>query len=261
MADLSGKVALVTGGTAGIGRGAVKRLSSDGARVIFTGSREEAAAALCAETGATFIKARVQNPDDWAAIDAKVRAEFGRLDIAFANAGMEGHDGSIESVTVEAWNDIIAVNQTGVMLTAKAAVALMRDNPGGASGSIIINSSMNAHRAMGNYMTYSVTKAAIVALAKSIAIHCASAGMPGIRCNAILPGVVETEMITDIIARCEDADAARAAYNSMSPMKRMGKVEEIAALVAFLASDEAAFISGADYTIDGATTAGMNGVG
>jgi 3(or 17)beta-hydroxysteroid dehydrogenase len=259
MTDLSGKVALITGGTAGIGRATVRRLTADGAKVVFTGSNEAAAASLTAETGAHFVKSRVQEPGDWKSVEAILRSEFGRLDIAFANAGTESGDGSIESIALEGWNAVVAVNQTGVMLTVKSAVSLMRDNPGGPSGSIIVNSSMSAHKAMGNYLAYSVTKAAVVAIAKSVAIHCASQGM-GIRCNAILPGVVETELITDIIAKCPDPDAARQAYNAMSPMRRMGRVEEIAALVAFLGSDEAGFINGAEYPIDGASTAGMIGV-
>lgn len=112
---------------------------------------------------------------------------------------------------------------------------------------------------MGNYVAYSVTKAAVVALVKSAAIHCASQGY-AIRINAILPGVVETDMIRGVIDRSPDAAAARAAFEGMAPMNRMAQLNEISALVAFLASDEAAFISGADYVIDGAATAGMMGV-
>jgi len=135
----------------------------------------------------------------------------------------------------------------------------MRDNPDGPTGSIIVNSSMNAHNAMGNFVAYSTTKSAVLALTKSTAIHCATSGTQ-IRCNAILPGVVETDMIRGIINKMPDPAAARRAYEGMSPLKRMGKIEEIAALVAFLASDEAAFISGAEYVIDGASTAGVLGV-
>lgn len=259
MASLDGKVALVTGGTSGIGKAAVARLAADGARVIFTGSNEAAAVEVTAATGATFFRGRVQDPSDWAGFDALVRADFGRLDIAFANAGMERGDSSVEQITVDAWNELLAVNLTGVMLTAQAAVRLMRDNPGGPTGSIIINSSMNAHRAMGNFVAYSTTKTAVLALSKSTAIHCANEGLQ-VRCNAILPGVVQTDMIQAIIDRSPDRAAALAAYESMSPLRRMARVEEIAALVSFLSSDEAAFISGAEYAIDGASTAGTMGV-
>ena len=259
MANLNGKVALVTGGTSGIGRACVQRLVADDARAIFTGSNAQKAQSLCDETGATFIQAAVQSPDGWAMVKDRIGRDFGRLDIAFANAGTERGDAHIEAVTLDAWNEIVAINQTGVLLTIQSAIALMKGNPGGPGGSIIVNSSMNAHRALSNYISYSVTKAAVVAMVKSVAIHCGQQKL-NIRCNAILPGVVETDMIAGIIANCPDPDAARAAYNGMSPMGRMARLEEVAGLVAYLSSDEAAFISGADYVIDGASTAGMTGV-
>ena len=105
----------------------------------------------------------------------------------------------------------------------------------------------------------SLYKSAVVALTKSVANHCGNQGYR-IRCNAILPGVVETDMIRGVIDRAPDPAAARAQFEGMAPLKRMARVDEIAALVAFLASDEAAFISGSEYIIDGATTAGMQGV-
>ncbi|WP_068071632.1 SDR family NAD(P)-dependent oxidoreductase [Novosphingobium lentum] len=256
---LEGKVALVTGGTSGIGAGAVRRLSAEGAQVVFTGSNEAAAAALVTETGAAFRHHRVQEAASWAGLMADIAATHGRLDIAFANAGVEAGDGSVEDITVEGWNNVLSVNQTGVMLTVQHAIRAMKANPDGPTGSIIVNSSMNAHRAMGNFMAYSVTKAAVVALAKSAAVHCGNKGYR-IRVNAILPGVVETALITNLIETGPDPKAARAAYEGMSPLKRMGRVDEIAGLVAYLASDEAAFISGSEYVIDGATTAGMMGV-
>jgi 3(or 17)beta-hydroxysteroid dehydrogenase len=256
---LAGKVALITGGTSGIGAGTVRRFVADGAQVVFTGSNAAAAAALTAETGAHFIAQRVEDAAGWAPLMAEIAARHGRLDIAFANAGMETGDGSVESITVEAWEALLAVNLTGVMLTAKAAVAAMRANPGGAAGSIIINSSMNAYRPMANYIAYSTTKAALIALGKSVALHCANAGTR-IRCNTIHPGVVETEMIRGVIDRAPDPAAARAQFEGMAPLRRMAQVAEVAALVAFLASDEAAFVSGSEYGIDGASTAGMMGV-
>ncbi|MBU6206556.1 MAG: SDR family oxidoreductase [Alphaproteobacteria bacterium] len=256
---LAGKVALITGGTSGIGAGTVHRLTQDGATVIFTGSNAEAAAPICKDTGATFKAHRVQDAPAWKPLMDEIIATHGRLDIAFANAGSEKGDGSIESITFEGWNQVLDVNLTGVMLTCRAAVMMMKQNPDGPTGSIIINSSMNANRAMGNFMAYSVTKSAVVALAKSVALHCGNQGYK-IRCNAILPGVVETAMITNLIDGSADPAAMRAGYEGMSPMKRMAKVEEIAGLVAYLSSDEAAFISGSEYVIDGATTAGMMGL-
>ncbi len=256
---LESKVALVTGGTSGIGAGTVRRLVTEGAKVVFTGSNVEAAQKICAETGAVFHPHRVQEAPSWEALMANILGEFGRLDIAFANAGVEAGDGSVEEIDIEGWNNIIAVNQTGVMLTIQHAIRAMKANPDGATGSIIVNSSMNANRAMGNFVGYSVSKAAVVALAKSAAMHCAQSGTK-IRVNAILPGVVETDMIRTVIDRAGDPQAARAMFEGMSPMKRMAQVEEITGLVTFLASDEAGFISGGEYVIDGASTAGTMGV-
>src|SRR5687767_13154254 len=155
MRRLEGKVALVTGGTGGIGAATVKRLADEGAAVVFTGSNAEAAARVTEQTGAQFLKSRVEEPADWEAVSAAIRSDHGRLDIAFANAGIEAGDGSVESITFDGWNRIIAVNLTGVMLTARAAVGLMRNNPGGPTGSIIVNSSMSAYKPMGNFIGYS----------------------------------------------------------------------------------------------------------
>lgn len=256
---LEGKVALVTGGTSGIGAGAVRRLSAEGAQVVFTGSNAAAAQSLCAESGATFLPHRVEDAASWPALIDAVLGRHGRLDLAFANAGTEAGDDSIEAISIEGWNKVIAVNQTGAMLTVQHAIRAMAGNPEGPTGSIMVNSSMNAHRAMGNFVAYSVSKAAVVALVKSAAVHCGNQGYR-IRVNAVLPGVVETALIQNLINGSGDPTATRTAYEGMSPLKRMAQVEEIAALVAYLGSDEAAFISGSEFVIDGATTAGMMGV-
>jgi 3(or 17)beta-hydroxysteroid dehydrogenase len=256
---LEGKVALVTGGTSGIGAGTVSRLAAEGAAVVFTGSNATAAAQLAAATGATFVAHQVQDGDAWGSLMARILNDHRRLDIAFANAGTESGDGSVEDISIAGWNNVIAVNQTGVMLTIQHAIRAMTHNPEGATGSIIVNSSMNANRAMGNFVAYSVSKAAVIALTKSAAVHCGNKGYK-IRVNAILPGVVETAMIRNLIDGTADPGATRAAYEGMSPLKRMARVEEIAGLVAWLASDESSFVSGSEYVIDGATTAGMMGV-
>ncbi|MCK0100059.1 SDR family oxidoreductase [Qipengyuania sp. S6317L1] len=256
---LQGKVALVTGGTSGIGAGTVERLAREGAKVVFTGRNADAGKEVADRSGATFVQHTVDEPSDWPELMARIAKDHGRLDIAFANAGSEKGDSNVEDISIEGWNGVIGVNQTGVMLTVQNAIRAMKNNPDGPTGSIIVNSSMNAHRAMGNFLAYSVSKAAVVALAKSAAIHCGNQGYK-IRVNAILPGVVETAMISNLIESSEDPAATRAAYAGMSPLKRMANVDEVAAFVAYLGSDEASFISGADLVIDGATTAGMMGL-
>ena len=178
MAKLTGKVALVTGGTSGIGAGTVRRLRADGAEVVFTGSNADAAAALCSETGASFVAQRVEDAAGWPELMATIAQRHGRLDIAFANAGTERGDSSIEQIDIADWQALIGINLTGVMLTAQHAVRAMRANPGGPSGAIVLNSSMNAYKAMGNYVAYSTAKCALIGLGKSVAMHCANQGLP-----------------------------------------------------------------------------------
>lgn len=256
---LEGKVALITGGTSGIGAGTVERLSAEGARVIFTGSNQAAAEQVCAATGAEFVRHDVTDAAAWDGLMAHILGKYGRLDMAFANAGTESGDGSIESITIEGWNHVMGVNLTGVMLTVQHAMRAMARNPEGPTGSIVVNSSMNAHQAMGNFVAYSVSKAAVIALVKASAVHAGNQKYK-IRVNAVLPGVVETAMIVNLIDKSGDPAAARAAYESLSPMGRMASVDEVAGMVAWLASDEARFCSGSEFTMDGASTAGMNGV-
>jgi len=254
---LKDKVALVTGGTSGIGAATVRRLCAEGAQVVFTGRNASAAQPLCEQTGAYFQAQIVEDPEGWPVLMDWISMTFGRLDIAFANAGIEGADTDIEAIDVAAWDRIVAVNLTGPMLTAQHAIKVMKHNPEGPGGSIILNSSMNGILALGGNVGYSTTKGGLRLLAKSVAMHCANKGLR-IRCNSIHPGVVETHMISQAIESAPDPALARATLEGLAPMKRMATVDEIAGLVVYLGSDEAAFITGSEYVIDGGSTAGMN---
>lgn len=259
MRRLEGKVALVTGGTNGIGAATVRRFAAEGAQVVFTGRNPDAGRLVAEESGGHFHAHSVEDRPGWDGLMAMIKDRFGRLDIAFANAGIEGGDTNIEGISLEAWDRIVEINLTGPMLTAQHAIALMKQNPGGSSGSIILNSSMNGILALGGNVGYSTTKGALRLLAKSIAMHCANTGTT-IRCNTIHPGVVETAIIEEAIAGAPDPAVARKTLEGLAPLKRMAKLEEIAGLVAYLASDEAAFVTGSEYVIDGGSTAGINGV-
>lgn len=256
---LQDKVALVTGGTNGIGEAAVRGFVAAGAKVVFTGNNEAAAKRISGETDAVFVKHSVQDDAGWAGVCKAIRDTFGRLDIAFANAGINAGDSDIETVPVEQWRKIVEVNLTGSMLTCQNAIALMKQNPEGPGGSIILNSSINGILALAGDVTYSTTKGALRLLAKSVAVHCAKAKL-NIRCNTIHPGVVETPLILGAIDSAPDPLAARAMLESVSPMGRLARSEEIVSLVIYLASDAARFITGAELVIDGGSTAGLPGV-
>lgn len=257
---LEGKVALVTGGTAGIGEAAVLRLAKEGASVVFTGSNRDAAAKVSAASGGgVFVSHHVDDVPGWKTVMDTVKSRFGRLDIVFSNAGSNSGDGNIEEVSLEAWNKIIGVNLTGSMLACKHAIELMKANPGGSSGSIILNSSVTGLQALPMDVTYCTTKGAMRILAKSVAVHCAKAGYK-IRCNTIHPGIIDTPLMRGVAASTPDPAATLKFFHNVAPMGRMGTSEEVAGLVAYLASDDAAFVTGAEFIIDGASTAGFSGV-
>ncbi len=256
--SLQNKVALVTGGTNGIGEAAVRGLSQAGAKVVFTGGNESAAEKISADTGALFVKHRVQDVDGWQRVDDAIR-QLGRLDVAFANAGVNTGDSDIESVEIEAWRSIVDINLTGSMLTCKHAIALMKENPDQSGGSIVLNSSINGILALADDVTYSTTKGALRLLAKSVAVHCARKKLD-IRCNTIHPGVIETPLIRGAIEQAPDSDAARRLLENVAPVGRLGCTDEVVSLLLYLASDSARFVTGAELVIDGGATAGLPGV-
>ncbi|MBM13277.1 MAG: dehydrogenase [Halieaceae bacterium] len=256
---LQHKVALITGGTNGIGKATVHGLVREGARVIFTGNNIEAGGQIAEETGAMFIQHAVQDVAGWEVVKTAIREHFGRLDITFSNAGTNAGDSDIETVEVDAWKNLVDINLTGMMLAFKSSIELMKTNPGQSSGSIILNSSINGFLALAGDVTYSTTKGALRLLAKSAAVHLAKTGT-GIRCNSIHPGVIETPLIQSAIEGAPDPDAARAMLEGIAPVGRLGDMEEIVSLVIYLASEDSRFITGSEIIIDGGSTAGLPGI-
>ena len=249
MPDLSGKVAIVTGCASGIGAATVRRFLSDGAQVLGTDINSDAGQALCDELGATFLPQDVSDRARWSEVIVAAVTKFGRLDILVNNAGnVSGAsigDGSDEELFA-AWDQVIAVNLTGTMMGCRAAIAAMKNNPG-ATGSIVNIASTTAITPLPTDVGYSASKAGVRALTKSVATWCAKQGL-AIRCNAVIPGANETGILN---AAEEVTPGLKAAVAATSPMNRLANPAETVAAIAFLASDECPFMTGADMLVDG----------
>ncbi|WP_299195465.1 SDR family oxidoreductase [uncultured Erythrobacter sp.] len=254
MPDLSGprlerKVAIVTGCASGIGAATVRRLRADGAQVLGTDVNPDGEA-VCAEVGASFAVQDVSDTALWPSVVGNAVAAFGRLDILVNNAGVVSQ-ASIEDVTDELWDRTYDINIKGTMAGCRAAIAAMKGNPGGSKGAIINIASTSAIGALPGDVAYCSSKGAVRVLTKSIAVHCAKEGY-NIRCNAIVPGATET----GILNRAEEAmPGLKAAVASTSPLNRLADPAETAAAIAFLASDECPYMTGAEMLVDGAMMA------
>lgn len=247
MARFNGKVALVTGGTSGIGKAAAIAFAREGAKVVLSGRREKEGLAVAEEirkAGGTahFVRADVAKESDVRRLVDETVAKFGRLDVAFNNAGVE-HLGALTEATEEDYHKVFDVNVWGVVASMKYEIPAMLKCGGGA---IINTSSVGGHIGMANVSLYAATKHAVEGLTKSAALEYAK---KGVRVNAVAPAAIATEMI-DRFAGPEGTDG-RKALAAMHPVGRMGKPEEIAEAVLYLASDAAKFTTGTSLAIDG----------
>jgi NAD(P)-dependent dehydrogenase (short-subunit alcohol dehydrogenase family) len=248
LSDLTGKRALVTGGSSGIGRGIVGRLAVDGARVVFTGRDADRGKDVAASTGATFIPADAR---DTQAVDRSIGQALetlGGLDVLVNNAGMM-FQGSIEATPHEAWRELLAVNLTAAFLYGKACFKAIRD---GGGGSLIHTVSDTGIRGIPSIAAYSVTKAGMRMLSDMFALE----GAPvNVRSNAVCPG--------DILPGVQATPAGFGSHNekpenwTLPPAGRFGEARDVAALVAWLASDEARHLNGATIRIDAGMGAGL----
>lgn len=255
MNRLEGKVALITGGASGMGEASARRFVAEGAKVVISDVQVDKGEALAAEIGAMFLQHDVADEAAWKRVMTLIAERFGRLDVVMNNAGIVEYE-SIEDVTMASWNRLLAINLTGVMHGCQQGIALMKKNPGGSSGSIINVSSSSGFTALPNAPAYSATKGAVRSLTQSVAVYCARAGL-NIRCNAIVPAAIDTPIMSSAIATMPGIIET---LKSMSPMGRMGRPEEIAAMAAFLAADESGFCNGSEYKVDGATLAAHPGL-
>ncbi len=233
------KIALVTGGTRGIGRAIVERLKADGFKVAagYAGN-EEAAKACAQELDVMIVKGNVGQFDDCARAVKEVEAALGPIDVLVNNAGIT-RDAMLHKMTPEQWNEVIYVNLASIFNMSRQVIEGMRAR---GFGRIINISSINGQKGQMGQTNYSAAKAGVIGFTKALAQETAS---KGITVNAIAPGYIDTEMVSAVPQAVLDK------IIGAIPVGRLGKAEEIAACVAFLARDDAGFITGATITANG----------
>ena len=244
---LAGRVAVVTGAGSGIGLATVRRFAAEGARVVAVDIAEEAGRAAADEVGGTFIACDVSAEAQVAALYDRVAGELGRVDIAFNNAGISPpDDDSILTTGLEAWDRVQRVNLTSVYLCCKYSIPYMQRQ---GKGSVINTASFVALMgAATSQIAYTASKGGVLAMTRELGVQVAR---EGIRVNALCPGPVATPLLMELFAKDPERAARRLVH---VPMGRFAQPEEIAAAVAFLASDDASFMTAAQFVVDGGIT-------
>jgi NAD(P)-dependent dehydrogenase (short-subunit alcohol dehydrogenase family) len=245
-------VVLITGGLTGIGHAAAVEFAKSGARVVVSGRRPAEGQAVAAElrglgAEAEFIQADVRREDDVRNLVDQTVARFGRLDIAVNNAGTEGLRGSVTEQTAESYAATFDTNVLGVVLSLKHEARVMVAQ---GAGSIVNISSTYGHEGGAGASIYAASKHAVEGLTKSAALELAA---KGVRVNAVAPGPIATGMLDRFTGGSEDG---KAYMRSIVPLGRLGRPEEPARAVVFIASDASAFITGHVLNVDGGKTAG-----
>lgn len=249
---MAGRVAIVTGAGAGIGRATCVRLAQEGAEVFATSRTLAHAEETCAQIEATTgrnASALALDVADTEAVDrvvGEIGHRAGRIDVVVANAGSTlVHGPSLMETTDAEWETIFRVNVQGVFSTCRAALRHMPDG-----GAIVTVGSINSFVAWENDGAYTASKGAVLQLTRALALDVASRR---IRVNTVCPGVIDTPFTREFLDRADDPQALAAEYGAVAPLDRMGTPEEIAHCILFLASDEASFVTGTSLIADGGT--------
>ncbi len=236
------KVALVTGAGSGIGLATATRLAEEGARVV-AGILDESQHDAVAGFDAQVLD--VTKTAHWEAAKSHLEASYGRLDVLVNNAGIIDF-GTVEEMSEEAWWRVLDVNLASSFRGCKMAVPLMRAGGGGA---IVNLASINSIRGNNRMVAYSASKGGVMALTMAVALdHVAD----NIRVNCVCPGSIDTDMIQTLFRSANDAEAMREAVVAKHPIGRLARADEVAAVIAFLASDDASFLTGLAIPVDGA---------
>ncbi len=247
MSRLKNKVAVITGGTSGMGLATAKRFVEEGAFVYIAGRRQielDKAVSLIGRSVAAVQ--RVSNLADLDRLYAKVASEKGKIDILFAGAGVVDPQ-LLAETTEESFDKVFAINTRGLAFTVKKALPLLNDG-----GAIIVITSIAENKGIPGFTAYSATKAAVRSFVRT---WTAELKDRRIRVNAISPGPIDTPIFDQQASTKEGADRARSQFAAAVPFGRLGRPEEIASTALFLASDEASFIAGVDLPVDGGMTA------
>ncbi|CDO38709.1 glucose 1-dehydrogenase [Novosphingobium sp. KN65.2] len=249
-ARIAGKVALVTGAASGLGEAIVRRFVQEGAHVVLADIDEAGGQALADDLGraAAFVSLDVTSEPQWIAAFERVEALHGRIDVLVNCAGITTI-GSVEDLALDAFRHELDVDLAGVFLGCKHVIALMKRT----GGSVINIASMASIRAAHYLAAYNAAKAGVTHMTKSIALHYAREKY-GMRCNSVHPGVIHTPILDKVLAQSDNPDALYAEWVAGHPIGRIGKPEEVAALCLYLASDESAFATGAEFVIDGGSS-------
>ncbi len=253
MPRLRGKTCVVTGAASGIGRAIAEAFAAEGADVIATDKNVAEGAAMAAQTGCHFQRLDVGREDDWHALAAVAPAP----DVLVNNAGITGfEDGETahdpEHASLQAWRAVHAVNLDGTFLGCRYAIRAMKSR---GTGSIINISSRSGLVGIPGAAAYASSKAAIRNHTKTVALYCAQQGW-AIRCNSIHPAAILTPMCEPMLGAGPERAERMARLVADTPLKRFGRAEEVAALAVMLASDEAGYVTGAEFNIDGGLLAG-----
>lgn len=258
MGELRGQVAVVTGGTLGIGLAAARRLGLDGASVVVCGNDAEsvdsAVAGLDAE-GLTISGERtdVRDPAQVERLIATVVRDHGRIDILVASAGIQRY-GTVVETSIDCWDEVLEVNVRGAFLAAKYVVPHMRER---GAGAIVNVSSVQAFASQANVVAYTASKGALNAMTRAMAVDHAA---DGIRINVVCPASVDTPMLrwaADLFKGDHAAGDVLGDWGAMHPLGRVAKPEEIAEAIAFLAGPRASFVTGTELRVDGGMLAAL----